>query len=61
MNIEEIKTEMKVMAEAHADYKQRVDVEKDHLRADKLLCELALLLGHDDLVQDFHVLRKWYA
>lgn len=37
------------------------DEECDHVDADCLLCELLTLLGHEDIVQDFEEIEKWYA
>ena len=38
-----------------------IDYEASHIEADYLLCELLSLLGHQDVVDAFNDLRKWYA
>lgn len=37
------------------------DTEIIHRAADDLLCELLLLHGEDEIVEDFKSLDKWYA
>jgi hypothetical protein len=37
------------------------DVESAHARADNVLCELLIALGYEDVVNEYHLVRKWYA
>jgi len=37
------------------------DPESDHAEADKVLCELLISLGYEDVVIEFDNVDKWYA
>jgi hypothetical protein len=37
------------------------DVERDHLKADDILCDLLRSLGYEDVVQAYLNVEKWYA
>lgn len=37
------------------------DHEAGHEAADKVLCEFLISLGHDDVVDQYHKVEKWYA
>ena len=37
------------------------DTEDAHLKADKVLCELLKAIGYDDVIKEWHKVRKWYA
>ena len=37
------------------------DVERTHIEADKILCEVLKTLGQSELVKEFENLEKWYA
>ena len=37
------------------------DTEKAHGDADDVLCELLTELGYDDVVSEYHKVKKWYA
>lgn len=37
------------------------DQENAHIDADKRLCDLLILLGYWDVVEEWNKIRKWYA
>lgn len=37
------------------------DREYSHIAADDILCAVLKHLGHDELVEAFHDIEKWYA
>lgn len=37
------------------------DVEKKHIDADNILCELLKELGFNEIVESFNKLKKWYG
>ena len=37
------------------------DCELAHCNADDLLCDLLILLGHEDIVIEYNKIEKWYA
>jgi len=37
------------------------DYEQAHGKADDLLCELLIKLGHQDIVDVYNKINKWYA
>lgn len=37
------------------------DPEGDHIRADKVMCEVLTSLGYGELVKAFETIKKWYA
>ena len=37
------------------------DVESAHVHADNVLCELLIALGYEDIVNEYHLVHKWYA
>jgi hypothetical protein len=37
------------------------DIESSHFYADKLLCELLIILGYQDIVDDYESIDKWYS
>jgi len=37
------------------------DTEVAHSKADDILCKLLRFLGHDDVVDEWDNVRKWYA
>jgi hypothetical protein len=40
---------------------QDEDTEEAHAKADGVLCSLLRDLGCDDVVEEWHKVRKWYA
>lgn len=53
----QVHSEMKNCAEWSKDG----DREQAHMDADDLLCLLLRYHGHDDIVDEFNNVRKWYA
>ena len=39
----------------------RDDIERAHVEADKLLCEILINLGYTESVKVYKSMRKWYA
>ena len=37
------------------------DIEADHSNADQTLCDLLRALGHDEIVNEYESIDKWYA
>lgn len=37
------------------------DTEHAHLLADEVLCSFLVDLGHQDLIDEYHKIVKWYA
>lgn len=37
------------------------DIEKKHIHADNILCELLKELGFNEIVESFNKLKKWYG
>lgn len=37
------------------------DIEEGHFRADNILCDLLNQLGYDDVVKEYHKVKKWFA
>lgn len=44
------------LRECHTD-----DEEIDHVRADRVLCELLVSLGYGDVVEEYERVDKWYS
>ncbi|MBS9405375.1 hypothetical protein KG088_17325 [Halomonas sp. TRM85114] len=38
-----------------------VDQHKQHVDADKVLCELLTSLGYEDVVEEYRKIDKWYS
>lgn len=36
-------------------------LEEDHIEADKILCDLLVALGYQEVVNEFENVPKWYA
>ncbi len=60
-SIQEIKALMKKMADLHRDPEADIDIEHDHVIADKLLCQLLIHKDFHEIVADYKAIRKWYA
>ncbi len=43
------------------ELRYEMDTEAAHSDADELLCELLIELGHQDIVDAFNQIDKWYA
>lgn len=43
------------------ELKNNSDYEMSHIEADKILCEILLEYGHEETVNLFSNLNKWYA
>lgn len=54
MNAEQAVAELRKLAESK-------DTETAHARADEILCELLLSLGHEDVVDAWYDVPRWYA
>ena len=39
----------------------RIDAETAHRNGDDILCDLLRELGFNDIVDEFELIRKWYA
>ena len=37
------------------------DTEKDHSKADEILCTFLTSLGYKDIVDEYEKIHKWYA
>lgn len=37
------------------------DLESSHWKADDLLCDFLIFLGHKDVVESYEKIRKWYG
>ena len=37
------------------------DIEGQHSIADKILCEIIILLGYPEIVEEYKKIDKWYA
>lgn len=55
MNVEEAK--QKLLKILEDDY----DTEGNHVEADGVLCELLESLGHQEIVDLYHKIDKWFA
>ncbi|QHJ79191.1 MAG: hypothetical protein [Caudoviricetes sp.] len=54
VEIDRIKMEMIALQSGY-------DPEIEHGEADNLLCELLILLGHQDVVDEYEKVTKWFA
>jgi len=37
------------------------DIERDHIEADSVLCDLLTSLGYEDVVEKYDAIEKYYA
>ncbi len=51
----ELKTELAMIASHNSD------TEQGHIRGDEILCEILELLGHEEVVELYNKIDKWYA
>lgn len=49
------------LEEMRAIVKDHGDTEQSHMDADKILCDLLVALGHEEIVKEYHTIEKWYA
>jgi predicted nucleotidyltransferase len=56
MKIKEIKKKMIEIKESYS-----YDIEVGHQAADELLTELLILLGHQDIVDEYEKITKYYS
>ena len=40
---------------------QSNDVEMAHIDADRILCDLLISLGYEDVVDEYEAINKWFA
>lgn len=37
------------------------DIETNHIEADKILCDFLIAIGHNEIVDEYNKISKWYA
>lgn len=60
MKINDIKTKAEALA-VLKELQLDGDPEGAHMWADDVLCKLLKLLGHEDVVEEYSKVDKWYA